>query len=143
MRFYDIALYLFIFNLVLGIIPSIMSLDASVSSLSGPFNQSQVEAGISATHSRVVQEYTPVWSEVNWLVENVRMVIQGIIIVVDTFFKATVAFPVMLNTLICNVPGACPVGIHPLAVMMGGIFLLIYLIGILQLVLGRSTKEMD
>jgi len=140
MRFYDIALYTFIFNLVLGIVPTVISLDAGMTSIAG-FGRPEIESGINSTTSAVSNAYTPILSEVNWIVENVRLAAQGIFIIISAFAGATIAFPVIINNLMCGVPGACTLGVHPFAALMGTMILFVYFIGIVQFMRGQSFRE--
>jgi len=141
MRYYDIALFIFIFNISLGFLNlALGSYTAySIGEAQG-FSKTDIEAGEGKIAAQVADVYTPIWSELNWLVENVRLVVQGVAIFIGTLSKATILFPLLWYEL-----GAAYVGSSPVFVAFVGIlsapFYFIYFMAILQWATGRSVRD--
>ena len=95
MRYYDIALFIFIFNLMLGFLQVVLVdyTDYHVGDVEG-FGKDDIQIGEEQLAEQINDVYTPIWSELNWLVENVRLVVQG----VATFIQqATFSQPCFTN----------------------------------------------
>ncbi len=143
MRYYDIALFIFIFNLVLGFLEVALApyTDYTVGEMSG-FGKSDIEAGESRLATQVNDAYTPIWSELNWLVENVRLVIQGVATFMITLSKATIFFPVLWYELGAAYIGYSATWISFVA-LLSAPFYFIYFMAVLQWVTGRSARDVQ
>lgn len=141
MRYYDIALFIFIFNLVLTFLEVVLApyTDYSAGGLGG-FGRADIEAGEADLSAQVNEAYTPVWSELNWLVENVRLVVQGVSTFMVTLSKATILFPVLWYELGAPYFGVSAQWIAFVA-MLSAPFYFIYFMAILQWVTGRSARD--
>lgn len=134
MRFYDIALFIFIFNLALGFWAEVGITDTSVGSLEG-LSTADVQAGAEDIATTVGENQGGLFSELNWLVENVRLVVQGLSVLIKTLGNATILFPVLLQTISYGY-------LHPYLIgALTGLVWFVYFGGIVQFVLGRSFKE--
>jgi len=143
MRYYDIALFIFIFNLVLGFLFTALSpyTDYRADELDY-FGMSAVEEGEQKIAQQVSDVYTPVWSELNWLVENVRLVVQGVSVFITTLSKATILFPLLWYEL--SAPYVGNSGTWALFVgLFSTPFYFIYFMAVLQWATGRSAKDVQ
>ena len=141
MRFYDLALFALIFNLALGLLSTLDITGAPIESMDG-FGQDEINEGQSQIESVLSQSDQSIFSDLEWLVENVRLVLQGIKTFITVLANATIFLPFMLKTLMCGA-GGC-VGNAPLeytAFMIGLLVQFIYVIGIIQFAMGKSLKE--
>lgn len=134
MRIYDLMLFLFIFNYVLGMF---VSLDIGVPAeqkihRTGGFDESTVKGYAGDLQTKVDQANTGVLANLNYLVESVKLVILALPTVIKAFLNATIMFPVMLLQL--HIPGE-------LVVVFTAIVWLIYMVGVAQLISGRNMKE--
>lgn len=137
MRFYDIALFILLFNIVLGGLTELGIADytaENIEQLEGFSGDDQFQEGIEQINETVGNAQEGIFAELNWLVENVRLVINGIAILITAFANATIFLPGMLVTL--KVPGAIA------GIIVGGVWIT-YFVGLLQFILGRSFKEAE
>jgi len=141
MRFYDIALFIFIVNLVLGFLQVAVGsyTSASIGSAEG-FSSTDVQVGEERISEQVSDTYTPIWSELNWLVENVRLVIQGLGVFMLTFGKATILFPLLWYEIGAPYVGNSGTWLAFVSVL-SSVFYFIYLVAIVQWSTGRSAKN--
>lgn len=141
MRYYDIALYVFLFNLVLGFLPVLLTgvFVYTVGDVEG-FGQSDVAAGEAKLAEQINDVYTPVWSELNWLVENVRLVVQGVAVFISTLSKATILFPILWYELGASYVGGSVIW-AAFVTLLSIPFYFIYFMAILQWATGRSVKD--
>lgn len=147
MRYYDIALFIFIFNLALGFLnaaigPGSGSLgytDYGVGELDG-FGSDDIATGEERIAQQVNDVYTPIWSELNWLVENVRLVVQGVGTFIVTLSKATILFPVLWYELSYAYVGNSAIfGLF--ITFISAPFYFVYFMAILQWATGRSVRD--
>ena len=134
MRFYDIAIFIFIFNLCMGFVTELGITKASADSISG-WGESDIKAGIEDISSTVGENQGGMFSELNWLVENVRLVVQGLTILLKTLGNATILFPIMLKTISNGYLPDSFISILTILVWF------VYFAGIVQFVLGKSFRE--
>lgn len=141
MRYYDIALFIFIFNLTLGFLQVSLApyTQASIGEAEG-FGRADIATGEAQIARQVNDVYTPIWSELNWLVENVRLVVQGVATFILTLSKATIFFPLLWYELGAAYVGADAIWISFVA-MMSSSFYFIYFMAILQWATGRSARD--
>lgn len=141
MRFYDIALFIFMFNLVLGFLQIALSdsFAYTIGEMDG-FGRADIIEGESEIAEQINDVYTPIWSELNWLVENVRLVVQGVATFITVLSKATIFFPVLWYEL-----GAAYVGGSVIwaafILLLSTPFYFIYFMAVLQWATGRSAKD--
>jgi len=141
MRFYDIALFAFIFNLSLGLLATMGLTGAGIDAMSG-FGQDELIAGQSQMETILGENDKSIFSDLQWVVENVRLVIQALKTFITIFANATVFLPFLLKSLMCG--GAGCVGNPSLeyaAMTIGILVQFIYLMGIIQFAMGKSMKE--
>ena len=134
MRFYDIAIFIFIFNLVMGFVAETGMTQTSVNSIGG-WGEDDIKSGISDISSTVGENQGGMFSELNWLVENVRLVVQGLTVLLKTFGNATILFPIMLKTISNGFLPDSFISILTVLVWF------VYFGGIVQFVLGKSFRE--
>lgn len=134
MRFYDIALFLFIFNLLAGFFVEIgmASFSEEYPSEIEGFGTEEVQTSLNETGTAIDETQEGLFGEINFIVENVRLVVRGISILWGALINATILFPIMLTTL--KFPS-------PLVLVLSSIVYLVYLVGIIQFLLGKSFKE--
>jgi len=133
MRFYEIALFVFILNLALGLLNGFGVFDVGVSEHEG-FGDDEISAAYEQVNSTIKADQESVFGDLNWLVENVRMVVQGLGIFVKALANATILLPALLTSL--HVPGA-------LVAVMSVMIYFIYTVGMVQFLMGRSIKEVE
>jgi len=132
MRFYEIALWLFVFNLVIGIM--------GTTGIFSEYNTMQQDTAwiesvnstgrqINATVPEVIPQdpLTAIWVQA-------QLLIQGLVAVATIFAQTVLGAPWMLYNM--GVPSS-------LAMPMGIGILFIYVIAIAQLFFGRSVKDME
>lgn len=140
MRYFDVALYIIIFNLVLGFLQPALAAysDASIGQV-GYLGESDITEAESKITSRINDVYTPVFSELNWLVENVRLAVQGVATFAVWLGKCTILFPILWYEL----GGAYLSGSvwASFVTLISLPFYFIYTMAIIQLASGRSMKE--
>lgn len=141
MRYYDIALFIFIFNLSLGFLQITLAgiTTVSIGEAEG-FGRSDIETGEAQIAQQVNDVYTPIWSELNWLVENVRLVVQGTATFILTLSKATIFFPILWYELGAAYVGGSGIWTAFIA-LLSAQFYFIYFMAILQWATGRSAKD--
>jgi len=141
MRYYDIALYIFLFNLVLGFLPVLMAgvFEYTVGEADG-FGRADVASGEAQLAEQINDVYTPVWSELNWLVENVRLVVQGVATFITTLSKATILFPVLWYELGAAYFGGSLIW-AAFVTLLSTPFYFVYFMAIMQWATGRSAKD--
>lgn len=134
MRFYNIAMFIFIFNMVMGFVTELGLTDAGVESIEG-FSEDDIREGAEDIANTIGENQGGLFSELNWLVENVRLVVQGLGTLLKALGNATIFFPIMLIT-ISN-------GMIPLALVtiMTAMVWFVYFAGIVQFAVGRSFRE--
>jgi len=135
MRMYDIALFLFIFNYILGFISAELvplGSDADIQPLDSQYTTTGFDSRAEDTINKVNQlNDGGVMAEINWLVENVRLTITALPSVITAFADATVFLPFMLNHI--GVTGE-------IVVIVTAIVWFVYFVGIFQLVTGRNIR---
>jgi hypothetical protein len=135
MRVYDISLFLFIFNLMLGMVTGLV--DGAIIDLAETkepldnYNNEDVQAHIDTTKNQTLGA-GGVESEPNFIVESIRYVTIAIPKFMGLLYNITFGLPAMLNAF--GMPDV-------IVIPIGAIIMLVYLIGILQLVLGRSVRD--
>ena len=140
MRFYDIALYMIIFNLVLSFMYTSVGsyIDGKVDGVEYLGDDAIFDAEQKIT-SRINEVYTPIFSELNWLVENVRLAIQGVATFITWLGKSTILFPVLWYEIGAQyIEG--PV-FSAFVTLLSLPFYFVYVMGIIQWSAGRSAKE--
>lgn len=140
MRFYDIALYIFLFNLTLGFLQLAVASysDASIGGVEF-MSESDIETAESSITSRINEVYTPIFSELNWLVENIRLAIQGVSTFIVWLGKSTILFPLLWYELGAGYMDG-PIW-SAFVALLSLPFYFVYVVGIIQMATGRSTKE--
>lgn len=141
MRFYDIALFIFIFNLSLGFLSTAISsyTDYSIGGLEG-FGSADVTAAEGKITGQISDTENPIFAELNFLIENVRLAIAGISTMISFLAKATVFFPVMWYQISAPYVGDSQVW-GAFIGLLSVPFYLIYVFGIIQWASGRSAKD--
>ena len=141
MRIYDIALFLFIFNLVLNLLSVMGLFDSSISSVQG-FGQEELQSGQEQFQNVLSTNDKSIFSNLNWLIENVRLAIFGIKILITVIANATVLVPFFFTSLMCSVGGCVDnPSVQIFAFSIGLIIQFIYLMGLIQLITGKSFRE--
>ncbi len=134
MRFYNIAMFIFIFNLVMGFVTELGLTDAGIESIEG-WGGDDIRGGAEELGEIIGENQEGLFSELNWLVENVRLVVQGMSTLVKALANATIMFPIMLTT-VSN--GMLPT---TLIAIMTAMVWFVYFAGIVQFTVGRSFRE--
>ena len=134
MRFYSIAMFIFIFNMVMGFVTELGLTEAGVESIEG-WGESDIRKGAEEIGDTIGENQGGLFSELNWLVENVRLVVQGLATLLKALANATILFPIMLTT-ISN--GMLPVA---LITIMTAMVWFVYFAGVVQFAVGRSFRE--
>lgn len=144
MRFYHIALFLFIFNLMGGMVAEIGWYGESGFK---PTNQAytqqeRVEDAYEDTNK--IDQNKGILGDLNYLVENVRVVIEIGKIFAQVFGRTVLVKPTMTNIL-CGIAGAgCENGVlnEFINIITAGV-LFTYVIGVMQFLSGRNIRAME
>lgn len=133
MRIYDIALFVFIFNLSLGIMNQMnVSSSYSIQPVEN-LNLEKITSYRNSATESMSQSSNILSDAVNFITESVELVITGVPMIIGCIWDATIGFKTVLETLL-GVPSI-------LAIPLWIIVNLIYFIGIAQLITGRNIKD--
>lgn len=144
MRFYDIALFLFIFNMTIGFVNE-LGLTSSFYTSVGGWGTADVTGGREKMESTIGEKQEGLFGELNWLVENVRLVVHALGAFFKIFMNATIFSRGMYTMLLCTGGVDCsfnsPMGMF--VNMLYGLTLFVYTIALVQFAMGRSIKEVE
>lgn len=143
MKFYQIALFLFIFNMSIGVTNN-LGLAPSTGEKIGKLDEGvQTEKNIQEQFNDTEDIGTQqgLLGDLNFLVENVRLVISGVRIFLDSFISAIFVKPIL--ALVFCAGTKCGAGLNTLLNAVSILTMFVYLIGIVQLVTGRNVRTME
>lgn len=148
MKAYQIMLFVFIFNFTLQIVLNLDLFGAGMGSIECPDGSSEcwgVEKFETAEEQLETTIETQGWfSELNWLVENVRLSFRGLSIFFGMFLGATILPELMLKNIIGafggSIEGAAMWG---LVELISWLIRLVYIMGITQFMIGRSMRDIQ
>jgi len=140
MKYYNIALAFFILNLSLGIVYQFGFFDATVQQIDeGSINQEDIEKQAEAASG--IQRQGGLLGDLNYLVQQVRLVISGVFLFIEAFGNAVYVRP-MLSGLICR-GFQCGSALNTVINTITVLVETTYLIGIIQMVTGRNIEQMQ
>lgn len=141
MKFVEIAMFLFIFNMTIAFVNELNLVQPFIYQTGG-WGTEDVASGREKIESTVGEQQNALTAALNWLVENVRLVIQAITGFIKMFGNATIFSYGMYTQLLCYQVD-CSFG-SPMNTFVGilyGMTMFTYTVAIIQLALGRSMKE--
>jgi len=140
MKFYNIALFMFCLNLSIGIVNSTALFDTQYDQAEkGVLQEEDVKRG--ATNAAQVNQNDGLFGDLNYLVQQVRLVIGAFGIFVSALGNAVFVAPA-LNTFFCS-KLTCS---NPVQLMIGAVTALtwlVYFVGLFQLLSGRNIKSIQ
>ena len=146
MKFYDLALMLFIVNLMIGFVNMLGIFGTSYTQVAG-LGAQEIKQSIGNMTASVSQSENTIWpiSQINWFAQNIYLIIQGMAAFLEMFLNATIFSKGMYTSLLCTGTGIdCTTGAANYFInMLYLATLFIYAAGLFQLITGRSTKELD
>jgi len=140
MKFYNIMIFILIFNLTLGLVNH-MDLFGT--------EMKQIEEGVQTVEdiketyneTQTVTSEGGILGDLNWLVQNVRLVITGVGMFIQAMAGAVLVQP-MLTNIMCS-QQQCGAGLNTLIWIITSIMYLVYVVGIIQLITGRNFPQME
>lgn len=142
MRAYEIALFTFLFTFMLAMVQQLGIMEASVTMSQG-WNESDFSAAYSGLNSSMesaskqVQESVP-----NYFFESIKLTIEGFRAFATALVGSTVFVPELFRNIMSGLgmpaTEAALIG-YPLGVMVW----FVYVIGMIQLALGRSLRDAE
>ena len=140
MKFYNIMIFILIFNLSLGLINQLNLFGTEVK---------QIEEGVQTVEdikktyneTQTVTSQGGILGDLNWLVQNVRLVITGVGMFIQAMAGAVLVQPMLAN-IMCSYQ-KCGSGISTLIWIVTSIMYLVYVVGIIQLITGRNLPQME
>ena len=138
MKVYDLALFLFIMNVVLAILIQLnLGFETTMQPSEGKGNwQTYTEE----LKGELVGTNVQSSSSSNWFVDQIKLVLQAIPIFFKAFAYATVAFPLLLNQYFGTIWGLQPSEYTPIVAGISAVVYLIYAVAVIQFVSGRKVE---
>jgi len=138
MKYWNIIVIMFVFNLSIGIVNASGMFDTEVSQINkGVVEKEDVKQA--AVEAGGLQGQDGLLGDLNYLVQQVRLTISGLGIFVSAFGQAVFVYPA-LHGLFCSYL-ACTGAPQTLISALAGITWLAYLVGLVQLITGRNIKN--
>src|SRR3989304_4697294 len=144
MRFYDMMIFIFIFNISSGVVNSLnlFGLDNSVLEVNGQQPQDYAQTNINHLNGSIatVTGTGAAAGALSWL----NLVYQFIIVIIpqilNVFLQTTIGFPLLLNAILAQLGMASP-GL--LSIPLGALVIFIEVFGMAQFMTGRSFREAE
>jgi len=142
LRFYEIAAFLFIFNLTLGVMGSIgLFGGAGPGSMSGNQSITRKDIGGVVEETKNIESEGGILGDLNWLVQNVRLVVSGVGMFLGAMFDAVTVRPMLVNIMCTNVK--CGSAMDQFIWLITGVVEFAYITGIIQLVTKSNIEQMQ
>jgi len=140
MKFYNIMIFILVFNLSLGLINHFGLFGTEVK---------QIEEGVQTVsdiketynETKTVTSQGGILGDLNWLVQNVRLVITGVGMFIQAMAGAVLVQP-MLSNVMCSYQ-QCGPAMGQLIWIVSSLVYLVYVVGIIQLITGRNLPQME
>jgi len=140
MKFYNIALFMFCLNLAIGVTNATALFDTQYDQAeSGVLQKEDVESG--AVEAAQVNRNQGLFGDLNYLVQQVRLVIGAFGIFVSSLGNAVFVAPA-LNTFFCS-KLTCSPAAQSLIAALTGLTWLVYFVGLFQLLSGRNIEAIQ
>jgi len=142
MRFVEIAAFLFIFNLMVGFVGQ-LDLTSQLYFKQGGWGQSNVESGREKLEATIGEQQEGLFANLNWLIENVRLVVQAIGSFIKMLGDATIFSHEMYMSLLCYGGIDCSTysPMYNFTFILYSITMFVYTAALIQIASGRSFKE--
>jgi len=140
MRFYDLALFALVFNMALGFLSYMDLTDAPIGEIEG-FGETEITNGQNQIQDTIGENDHTIFSDLQWVVENVRLMISALKTFIVIFANATVFLPVLFKTVLCGSSSCTDLSLTYFAYMIGVLIQFLYVLGIVQFALGKSVDE--
>lgn len=139
MRIYEIAAFIFVLNLVGSAFTTTMSIGDYKELEYGQENiQEKIKTITAETEQKSQNIIDQMLADLNWLVENVRMVIFGVQTFISIFANALMVEPMLRSMFpFLMVDGM----LHPFVWIIIFIIWIVYLIGLVEVITGREIEN--
>ncbi len=141
MRFFQIAVFLFIFNLMGGILGQAGVFVGAGFNPTDQADQQKESIRGAYEQTNTADEQTGLLGDLNYLVENVRLVLSAVGIFVDVFANTVLVKPTLTNIL-CSGQECGPL-LEDFINILTAVTLLTYVVGLLQFLSGRNMEAMQ
>jgi len=142
MKFVEIAAFLFIFNLMVGFV-SQLNLTEPLYYKMGGWGHSDVESGREKLEAAIGEQQEGLFANLNWLIENVRLVVQALGSFVKMIAGAVLYSRGIYQSLLCYRGVDCNFGsaMDSFIWILYGATSFVYTAALIQIASGRSFKE--
>jgi len=141
MRFWDIAVFIFIFNMGLALMTSMGLFGGGPGAMSGDQTLTQKDVGDVTEETKSIEPQNGMLGDLNWLVQNVRLVVSGIGMFLGAMFDAVTVRPMLINVMCSNMK--CGSAMNQFIWLITGVVEFSYVTGVIQLITGRNIKQMQ